>query len=136
MEVSPKTEYPRSRLDWRERLFEAFEKSRPLVAQVGSDKFEIRKSSQDCVLTKNEQVVYSTTSTNAAYVLARFFILAKDSVLSSFESSSSIVHRCVLESLIRDALDKNVVVGQDADKLRDVLATVFWSETEDASGEK
>lgn len=124
---------PRNRLDWREQLSEAFVKSRPIRAEIGSDVFEIRVAGRDCLLTKNGQLAFSSTGTNSAYVLAKFFILAKESMVGMFnETGRDAIDRCVLETLLRDALEKGIVSGQDADKLKDVLSTVFWSE----SGEK
>lgn len=123
-------ERPRYRSDWREQLNEAFVKSRPIHAKIGNDTFEIKVAGRDCLLTKNGALAYSSTGTNSAYVLARFFILAKESMAGMFnEAGRSTIDRCVLESLLRDALEKGIVSGQDADKVKDVLSTVFWSES-------
>ncbi len=124
---------PRGGGNWREQLNEAFVKSRPIRAQIGNDVFEMKVAGRDCLLTKNSQLAFSSTGTNSAYVLAKFFILAKDSMSEMFnEIGRSAIDRCVLETLLRDALEKGIVTGQDADKVKDVLSTVFWS----ASGEE
>jgi len=58
--------------------------------------------------------------------------MAKESMAGMLAETvnSQAIDRCVLESLMRDALDKNLVVGKDAEKLKDVLSSVFWSKEE------
>lgn len=102
-----------------------------MEARIGNDKFEILMMGHDCCLTKNKELVYSSSGTGSAYVLARFFVFAKRSMVEMFETvSSRVIDKCVLESLIRDAVDTNLVTGKDAEKLKDVLSTVFWSKEE------
>lgn len=115
--------------NWRDQLVEAYTRAKPLVASAGNDKFEIMMSGRECLLLKNKRLVYSSTGINAAYSLARFFVLVKESMSGFFEGvNKRVVDRCVLEGLLRDAVDTNLVTGQDAEKLRDVISTVFWSE--------
>lgn len=121
---------------WRDQLAEAYTKSKPLVASVGNDKFEIVVMGNDCCLLKNRNLMYSASGTSSAYVLARFFILAKESMVEMLGSvGRRVIDRRVLESLLRDATETNLVAGKDAEKLKDVISTVFWSE-EDKSQEK
>ncbi|GAG28227.1 unnamed protein product, partial [marine sediment metagenome] len=39
------------------------------------------------------------------------------------------------KSLLRDAVETNLVAGKDAEKLKDVISTVFWSEEKDRGEE-
>ena len=117
---------------WRDQLVEAYTKSKPVDAKIGNDKFEIVVMGRDCCLLKNKSLMYSASGTSSAYVLARFFILAKESMVGMFESvERRVIDRCVLESLLRDAVETNLVSGKDSEKLKDVIATVFWSEEQD-----
>jgi len=118
--------------NWRDQLVEAYTKSKPVDAKIGNDKFEIIVMGNDCCLLKNKNLMYSASGTSSAYVSARFFILAKESMAGMFETvERRVIDRCVLESLLRDATETNLVSGKDAEKLKDVISTVFWSEEQD-----
>ena len=118
--------------DWRDQLNSAFIKAKPIQARIGTDEFLLYVAGNECCLAKNRELAYSSTGTGSAYVLARFFIMAKESMAGMLAETvnSQAIDRCVLESLMRDALDKNLVVGKDAEKLKDVLSSVFWSKEE------
>lgn len=115
--------------DWREKINDAFIRSKPIQARIGNDEFLLYVAGNECCLAKNRELAYSSTGTGSAYVLARFFIMAKESMAGMLAETvdSRVINKCVLESMMRDALDTNLVVGKDAEKLKDVLSSVFWS---------
>ena len=118
--------------NWRDQLAEAYVRAKPVDAKIGHDKFEIVVAGRDCCLLKNKNLMYSASGTGSAYVLARFFILAKESMVEMLGSvGRRVIDRCVLESLLRDAVETNLVSGKDSEKLKDVISTVFWSEEKD-----
>ncbi len=101
-------------------------------AKIGNDTFEIVVAGRDCCLLKNKNLMYSASGTSSAYVLARFFILAKESMSDMLGTvNRRVIDRCVLESLLRDAVETNLVSGKDSEKLKDVISSVFWSEEQD-----